>query len=169
MKDAQTLYLLRHARAEPWSPGLDDLERCLEDRGKAHMKKLATWAAKSLESPETTLCSPAARTRQTLEQLQGHWVDSASDVTFNSELYEATTGQLQSLVESTFVSTRRLLVIGHNPGLEYLAKLLADESSQKNADRMTMGTLAVIEFPGGWESAGGTGVLRHWLGSDDLD
>ena len=133
------------------------------------MKDLAAWAGVHLEPPDMIMCSPAIRTRQTLEQLQSSWIDPASVTTFEPDLYEATTGRLQGVVENAFRSATRLLIIGHNPGLEYLAHLLAGQPSGERVDRMAMGTLAVIEFPGGWKDSGGNGRVRHWLGQNAFD
>ena len=50
---SQTLYLLRHAKAEPWSPGINDFERALAQRGQDHMQRFGNADYKLLEKPYT--------------------------------------------------------------------------------------------------------------------
>jgi len=163
MSDSQTLYLLRHARAESWAPGQCDLARNLDKRGQSHLGHLATWVQKHLTPPDTVLCSPAERTRQTMEPLREQWIDPAATIEICQDIYEATTGRLQQLADKAFASTRRLMIIGHNPGLEHLARLILGEATAGDPRRMSMGALLVIEFPNGWGEGEGEARLQHWL------
>lgn len=148
-------------------PGALDLERTLSASGFDYMEKLATWAAKTLDPPRTVLCSTATRTRQTLEALQPAWIGADTDIRMEPSIYEATTGRLQSLVEESFRTTDRLMLIGHNPGLEYLSRIVAADVPENQPGRMSPGSLAMIEFPAGWDETEG-GYVRHWVGQSQF-
>src|SRR5260370_24589571 len=60
------LHLLRHAKATPQGDGTDR-ERPLEQRGRRAAQAVAAWAAEHRLPPTLVLCSPALRTRQTLD------------------------------------------------------------------------------------------------------
>ena len=164
----QTLYLLRHARAEPWSPGLVDFERALNRKGVAHSLLLADWVARTLAPPELILCSPAKRTRETLAPVLTAWRDTGLSVSYVEEIYEATTGTLHARVSESFRAADRVMLVGHNPGLEYLALGVLRDEDAADINRMPAGTLAVIEFRHGWDEDAGAGRLRHWKQHDDL-
>ena len=99
------------------------------------------------------LCSNAARTRQTLAAL-GEL--GCTDVREEAAIYEASPGTLIALADA-HRDARRLLLIGHNPGLEQLAALL--HSGQSGDYRgMPPAGVAVLEFP--VEAAIEPGVAR---------
>jgi phosphohistidine phosphatase len=163
MSDKQSLLLLRHAEADPWYPGVSDLERRLSEQGLAHMAKLSAWAAAHVEPPELVLCSTATRTRQTLESLGPGWVSEQTGIRMDPDMYEATTGYLHSLVDSAFSSVARVLLVGHNPGLGYLSRAVIAEPPASPGGVMTPGSLAVIEFDQGWLRDAGQGRVLHWV------
>ena len=61
------LILLRHAHAEPATPGQSDLDRPLSPQGLAEAESAARWLKEQGLVPDRVLCSPARRTRETLE------------------------------------------------------------------------------------------------------
>lgn len=168
MPDSQFLYLLRHAKAEPWYPGVNDFARPLSDRGVRHMERLARWAETELAPPQLVLCSPSTRTRETLDPLLTTWLGLQSVIRYEPLIYEATAGQLQGLAEAAFEETDSLMLIGHNPGFEYLAHSVMNDVDAQRISKMAVGSLAVIEFQGGWAQGAGDGRLKHWVRRKDL-
>lgn len=164
----QTLSLLRHAKAEPWSPGVDDFERSLSERGHKHMAQLSIWALKNLLAPDATLCSSSKRTRETLRPFFANWPGLELSTDYLDEIYEASTGMLHSVAESAFDSADSILMVGHNPGFEYLALGVLRNSDATGITKMASGTLAVIEFPNGYKQDCEQGVLRHWITRKNL-
>lgn len=159
----QTLYLLRHAKAEPWMPGINDFARKLSERGLEHMHHLSRWALASLSEPEVVLCSSSNRTRETLEPFFKTWTDLPSHTNYMDEIYEGSTGTLHSMAEKFFERSETVMMIGHNPGFEHLATSLMRDQDSAQISKMATGTLAVIEFPAGYEIDCGEGVLREWI------
>ena len=169
----QTLYLLRHAKAEPWSLGINDFERGLNHRGRHHMRRLSAWMAENLALPDTVLCSSARRTRETLSPILDTWPAMLETTSYFDDIYEATTGTLHALAEHAFAHSSTTLMVGHNPGFEYLAMSLIQSSeaggpNKMEIGKMATGTLAVIDFPAGYAQDSGQGILRHWMSRKNL-
>ena len=141
------LILLRHAHAEPAAPGQDDIDRPLSRAGQAEGEAAGRWLRKNNYLPDRIICSPARRTRETLEQvlLAIGYVEQRQD----ARVYEATPGTLMQVADD-HRDLGRVLLVGHNPGLEQLAALL---SSGQSGDFRGM-------------PAGGIAVLRLSAGSD---
>ncbi|TWH99756.1 phosphohistidine phosphatase SixA [Luteimonas cucumeris] len=137
------LILLRHAHAEPATPGQADLDRPLSPEGLAEAEAAGRWLAEQGLVPDRALCSPSRRTRETLEAVLARvgYVDQRLE----AGIYEATPGTLAALADS-HREAERLLVIGHNPGLEQLAALM--HSGQSGDYRgMPPAGIAVLTLP----------------------
>jgi phosphohistidine phosphatase len=160
---SQTLYLLRHAKAELWSPDSSDFVRRLSSRGRKHMDALSAWAFKELHLPECCLCSSSARTRETIEPFYAQWTALEQSTVYMNEIYEASSGTLHSLAEAAFETSDSVMMVGHNPGFEYLAMALLRDSDANGITKMATGTLAVIEFSGTYQQDSGQGLLRNWV------
>ncbi|WP_407353576.1 SixA phosphatase family protein [Luteimonas sp. R10] len=136
------LILLRHAHAEPAAPGQSDLDRPLSADGHAEAEAAARWLQQRQLIPDCVLCSPARRTRETLETALATlgYVDQRLELA----IYDATPGTLAALVDA-HRDVDRLLLVGHNPGLERLAALM--HSGQSGDYRgIPPGGIAVLEF-----------------------
>lgn len=139
----RTLILLRHAHAEPAGAGQADLDRPLSAEGLAEAEAAGRWLAGQGLAPDCVLCSPARRARETLEAVLG--VIGYVEQRLEPDIYEATSGTLAALVDRQRQADR-LLVVGHNPGLERLAALL--HSGQSGDYRgMPPAGIAVLDLP----------------------
>jgi len=59
------LILWRHAEADDWTEGCDDLQRSLTSRGEKQAKRMASWLDRQLPDGTRILSSPARRCEQT--------------------------------------------------------------------------------------------------------
>jgi phosphohistidine phosphatase SixA len=137
------LILLRHAHAEPAVAGQDDIDRPLSREGLAEAEAAGKWLKEHGYLPDRVITSPARRTRETLEQvlLALGYVEQLQD----PRVYEATPGTLMQVADEHRAHARVLLV-GHNPGLEQTAALLA--SGQSGDFRgLPAGGIAVLRLP----------------------
>ena len=137
------LILLRHAHAEPANAGQADIDRPLSPEGLAEAEAAGRWLAEHKLVPDCVLCSPARRARETLEAVLGAvgYVDQRLD----ERIYEATPGTLAELADE-HRDTDRLLLVGHNPGMEHLAALM--HSGQSGDYRgMPPGGIVVLSLP----------------------
>ena len=137
------LILLRHAHAEAAAPGQADLDRPLSAEGLAEAESAGRWLKDNGWVPDCVLCSPSRRTRETLEAVLGEvgYIDQRIE----PSIYEATPCGLIALADA-HRDVGRLMLVGHNPGLERLAALL--HSGQSGDYRgMPPGGVAVLTMP----------------------
>ncbi|QIO86440.1 phosphoglycerate mutase [Stenotrophomonas rhizophila] len=120
------LILLRHAHAEAASTGQADLDRPLSPVGLAEAEAAGRWLKDNNLLPDCVLCSPARRTRETLEAVLG--VTGFVEKRLEDAVYDATPGTLAGLIDDRR-EVDRLLVVGHNPGLERLVALMSEGST----------------------------------------
>jgi phosphohistidine phosphatase SixA len=162
------LYLLRHAEAEPWSPFGNDFSRALSATGIRHASNASNRASLNLTAPDTELCSPAKRTRETLAPFLAHWHQLLSNTEYVESIYGASLNMLLTLVEDTFTYSKRLLMVGHNPGFEELLINVIQTKQAGKIWKMSTGTLVVIEFSGDFRRDARDGAVRHLLQRKDL-
>ncbi|MFR9675466.1 SixA phosphatase family protein [Streptomyces sp. TR06-5] len=162
----RSIVLLRHAKAD-W-PDVADHDRPLADRGRHDAPLAGAWLATHGITPQLTLCSTAARTRETWK-LAAPQLPQRPKTVYEERLYEASPGEIIAVLNETPDDTRDLLVVGHNPGMQSLAELLAgdaDEEAAAGLSRTGFPTtaLAVVRFTGSWKSVEpGVGSLAaYW-------
>lgn len=164
----QQLYLMRHAKAEPWSPLGNDFSRALSERGNRDADAVAEWAFETLQAPDTLLCSPSRRTRQTLAPFLSRWPELLSVTDYVDSIYGASVSLLLTLMEDAFSYSDRLLMVGHNPGFEDLLINVLKPDQAADVDRMHTGTMAVVSFDGKFRRDAHNGNLLHKLRYKDL-
>jgi phosphohistidine phosphatase len=168
----RTLLLLRHAKAVPAEEGQDDHERALAERGHAQAGRMAEHFAAEGFAPTQVLCSTSRRTRETLAHLRPH-LPAEAQVELERRLYLATPGTLLTRIHAAPDAARELLLVGHNPGMEDLARGLAGAGKKKALERLasfSTGTLAVLRFEGRWRDlAPGGARLDALVRPKDLD
>ena len=162
------LYLMRHAKAEPWNPLGNDFSSALSERGSRDANGVAEWAFETLQAPDTLLCSPSKRTRQTLAPFLSRWPELLSATDYVDAIYGASVNMLLTLLEDAFSYSERLLMVGHNPGFEDLLISVLKPDQAAGIDRMHTGTLAVIGFDGEFRRDARNGDLLHKLRHKDL-
>lgn len=153
--DVRELILLRHAHAEPASPGQADIDRPLSPHGLAEAEAAGRWLASQGLLPDRVLCSPARRTRETLEAVLA--VTGYAEQRLEQRIYDATAGTLIGLLDD-HQEVERLMLVGHNPGMERLVALL---DSGRSDDYRGMPTAAVarLTLPAGQALEPGLGRL----------
>lgn len=137
------LILLRHAHAEPAASGQPDIDRPLSSEGHAEAEAAGRWLRDKGLVPDRVLCSPSRRTRETLETVLA--AIGYVDQRLEEGMYEAESGTLAALADQ-HRDVERLLLVGHNPGLEQLAALM--HSGQSGDYRgMPPAGIAVLRLP----------------------
>ena len=157
------LYLLRHAEAEPWSPLGNDFSRPLSAAGTRHAQLVSGWALESLQPPDTVLCSPAKRTRETLAPILSHWPELLSATDYVDSIYGASLNMLLTLAEDAFSYSERILMVGHNPGLGNMLINILQQDQAVSIQNLATGTLAVIEFSENFKRDAHAGRLLHLI------
>jgi phosphohistidine phosphatase len=157
------LTVLRHAKSSWAEPNRDDFDRPLNERGWKAARRMGRELKHRKIGFDLCLASPAARVRETLDGLSETYGDFPFPVTFHQQIYLADTGTLLELVRGVGDGVERLLLVGHNPGLERLVAMLTRDDGKGLRDevehKFPTAALAVIELGAGpWsevEPAGG--------------
>jgi len=142
------LFLLRHAKSSRDDEGLPDRDRPLAPRGRRAAEVVARHLREERISPQLVLCSPARRTRETLEL-----VDPTGEVRIEDELYGASANGLLGRLQDVPDGVDAVMVIGHNPAIEELALSLA-AGGERRADmerKFPTAALATLAVPDSWE------------------
>jgi len=121
----KTLLILRHGKSS-WDEPVDDHERPLKGRGK----KAALWMGQEIRVrdliPELILSSTAKRARKTAERA-ARSAGYEGDIVETGDLYfTGVEGHLESLAQVSDAH-QRIMIVGHNPNLENLARELTGE------------------------------------------
>lgn len=144
-----TLHLWRHAKAAKGDATIADFDRPLTSGGSRGASEIAELIAARADRPSRILCSTSQRTRETLAPLLlALAADTSVDLT--RRIYEASAETLLQLIQTEASESTSLILIGHNPGLETLARWLAgsgdDHALRGLRDGLPPGALAVIHF-----------------------
>ena len=169
-----TLALLRHAKSSKDNPAIDDFDRPLNPRGITAAPQAGHMLRQLGFQPDLILCSPARRTRETLDlalpQMIGPpMMGSAPAITFEQTLYHATAAHHLDSVRGMPPAASRILIVGHNPGLYGLALILTGTAEEKILVRLNEGfptaAIAILEFDAvAWHNiAAASGKLTHFI------
>lgn len=146
------LLLLRHAKTEQADKDTPaDSERRLTEHGREDAVLVGRAMRTKGYSADLILCSPSRRTQQTLELASSEW-DVRAKAEIVSSIYAASAERLIRLFQGLPDSAGQVLVIGHNPGLEDAAGLLAADNRNSGPytdeldEKFPTGALAVFDF-----------------------
>ncbi|MCA9898701.1 MAG: histidine phosphatase family protein [Ardenticatenaceae bacterium] len=160
----KTLLILRHAKSDWGNSQLSDHDRPLNDRGKYDAPRMGAWLKRQKMVPELIISSTAERALTTAE-LVALSADFEGELRTDRKFYLAGPPTYVEILNELPDSYERVMVVGHNPGMEELVSLLTD------TDRpMTTANVAVVELPiDSWSDltifADGR-LLHHWQPRD---
>jgi len=143
MAEERTLVVVRHAKSD-WHTGVPDVERPLAPRGLRDAPEVGAWLAANLAGVDLVVCSTATRARQTWS-LAGNGLDPAPQVRYEPRVYDATHGELMSIVEELPQDVATTVLVGHNPGLAELVEVVSGERAE-----LKTSTVAVLRWAGSW-------------------
>jgi phosphohistidine phosphatase len=170
----RVLYLLRHGDAAPTAPGGNDHDRPLAAAARRGLPPVLGRLAAGPVPPTLLLCSSARRAVETLALARPHAaVGHAVEV--DRGLYLADSDEVLARVRAVDGAHRGVLVVGHNPGLGWLAHSLARSDTGPDGERLqrgfAAGALAVLRFEAAdWQAvAPGRGALVGFTTPGDFD
>lgn len=167
------ILLMRHAESSQAGPGSADFDRPLESSGREAAAGIGELLRQAGLTPDHILCSPARRTRETLEEMRAGW-ELRPPVAFEDGLYEATSASLLDHLRSLSADRDTVLVVGHNPAVQEAARDLAGTGEPEEYARMKTGfptgAVAILALEGeSWiEAAPGRAILERFLTPTDL-
>ena len=149
---SRTLILLRHGKSD-WSTDDDDFNRPLKKRGKAAAAQSGAWLLSNGYLPDFIISSPAKRAIQTAELACEAMDIRKKKIYSQRHIYLATPEELLHVLEDCPLQAKRVLLIGHNPGLEELLFYLVNGqlTIPEDGKIMPTATLAVVDLPDSWD------------------
>ena len=168
----RTLYVLRHAKSDWGDESLQDFDRPLNGRGRKAAKAMGCDMQERGLAPDLVLLSPSARTTETLARVEEGFGASFEKVE-EPNIYLAESGTLVDLIRSAPAKSERLMVVGHNPGMQELVRALANgprDLREEAAAKFPTGAMAEISFDVGYWSdvTPGSGFIRSFLKPREL-
>jgi phosphohistidine phosphatase len=117
------LLILRHAKSSWSHPELEDHDRPLNKRGLRDAPRMGRWIREQKLEPDLVLSSSAVRAYSTA-RLALEAARCKAEVRLEPELYLAAPATYLEHLSRLSDAHRRVMVVGHNPGLEELLHLL---------------------------------------------
>jgi phosphohistidine phosphatase len=144
---AHTLIIMRHAKSD-WSTNVDDFDRPLNKRGHKEAKKMGAWLKRQKLVPDLIVSSPAKRAKQTIRIVCEQLGKDVPDIIWDDRIYETGVHDLLQVVTEHGKSAKRMLLTGHNPGLDHLVDyLVKDEPSRSATGKlMTTAAIAILDY-----------------------
>lgn len=148
------LVVLRHAKSA-YPVGVPDHDRPLAERGCRDAPAAGRWLREHVGGVDLVVVSSATRTQQTWSLVASE-LDPPGAVVTEPRVYLASAEDLLAVLRDTDDGVGRLLLVGHNPGCEDLALLLAGAAEPDAAARLALkyptAAIAVLTFDGPWAS-----------------
>jgi phosphohistidine phosphatase len=115
---------------------------------------MGEWLASEGLAPDYAVCSPAVRARQTVEAVLERLDLPSSFLHYDARIYAASAEALLAVLADTPDSAQRVLLVGHNPGLDDLCYHLCGERVPHTGSGKLMTTAAVaqIALPDTWSA-----------------
>jgi phosphohistidine phosphatase len=169
------LFLLRHAKAQPADGSTEDFDRTLLLSGMQDGAAMARYLRKGDYRLDLILCSAAARTTQTAELVLQ---ELEARIEYRDNLYLAEAPKLLAAVRGAPAAVTNLMLVGHNPGMENAAALLAREPVRRKErarhealeEKFPTSALAILDFDvGRWRDVEkGAGKLVDFVRPKDI-
>jgi phosphohistidine phosphatase len=146
------LMLLRHGKSD-WTEQVDDFQRPLKERGRRGAQRIGVWLLQQQLKPDYVISSPAQRAIETAQQTVMVMSMASEIIVQDRRIYAARIEDLLEVLAQIPQQTTRVLLVGHNPGLEVLTEYLHGKriSLPKDGKLISTATLARIAMPSDWQ------------------
>jgi phosphohistidine phosphatase len=137
----KTLLIMRHAKSSWKDEEIPDHDRPLTKRGQRNAPRMGRLLREVDQVPDLILSSSAKRAIDTAEAVadQSHY---QGEVQVVEELYAAPPEAYIQALEGLTGSYERVMVVGHNPGLEELLDILVGKE-----EALPTGAVAQVALP----------------------
>jgi phosphohistidine phosphatase len=165
--------LFRHGKAAAKSgiAGGDDMARPLADKGKRGAQRMGVWLWQKGIRPDYILSSPAERAITSAHKLCKAMGKDPSLIKYEKRLYAADVKTLLSVLSDCPKKHKRIMLVGHNPGLaDLLSYLLGGQIPQpEDGKLLPTASLARLVLPDNWKKLEyGCARLKVLTRPDDL-
>ena len=151
---ARELLVLRHAKSDR-EAGAADFDRPLAKRGRRDAPRVGRLLRERGLVPDFVVSSPARRAAETVALVLKALAIDKDGVRWEEDLYEADVGTLLRVASAVPDRVGRLLLVGHNPGLEDLVRRLAPGAEAPPGQKLLpTGALARLSLARPWAEIG---------------
>jgi phosphohistidine phosphatase len=168
---ARELMLLRHGKSD-WSQQVEDFKRPLKDRGKRGAQRMGVWLLQQRLQPDYVISSSAERAIVTAQKMIKTMGGDAKAIKQDRRIYAANVNELLGVLSDVPSEFKRVMLVGHNPGLELLTEYLQGERIPLPSDGKLIptATLVLIEMPDDWSDLkAGDGDLLSIVRPSSMD
>lgn len=149
------LLLLRHGKSD-WDTDTSDFNRPLNKRGKINAQQMGKWLNEQQLLPDLIISSPANRALSTAKIVCETMSIPIHTIKTDDLIYEANLADLRLALLQIPGTVQQLLLVGHNPGLEYLLSYLTpDISIAADGKLMPTACLAYLQLNSQWSALEG--------------
>jgi phosphohistidine phosphatase len=169
---AKRLFILRHAKSDWGSPAMNDFDRPLNKRGEKAATHMGRWMEKHKVRVDAIISSPALRAQQTIERVCKPMHVSLERIHWDKRLYLASCATLLEVLAQAFAEADKVMVVGHNPGLEeLLVYLCRDETLPRTqaGKLLTTANLAQVNLKDDNILHTGSGELQQLVRPKDVE
>ena len=154
------LFLTRHAKSSWSNPGLADIDRPLNERGKKAAPFMGKLIVDKGEKPELLISSPAYRAFSTAKAFGEAMGLVENDIIIDSTIYGAGAQQLLELVQNQDDLHKSIMLFGHNPTFTSFVNLLTGSNIM---NVVTCGVVRIdFEFSSWTDIDFGSGRLAYY-------
>jgi phosphohistidine phosphatase len=139
------LLVLRHGKSD-WSKPVDDFHRPLKKRGRKNARQMGSWLAEQGLVPDYLISSPAFRALATARLAAKAMQFSVREIRQEKAVYDADLDRLLQILRAVPKSSCRILLVGHNQGIEQLVQYLAAGKIPVPENGKLMPTAALARF-----------------------
>ena len=149
---SRQLLILRHAKSAWDTDAFNDFDRPLNKRGKKDAPRVGAWLHEQGLTPGYVISSPAERAKQTVLKAARELGIKKKQIHWDSRIYDAGTSTLLEVLAGCPADAKTVLLVGHNPGLEYLVEYLCDNvDAPPDGKLLPTATVARLAMPDVWD------------------
>jgi phosphohistidine phosphatase len=137
----KTLLIMRHAKSSWKHPELADKDRPLNKRGEKDAPRMGKVLKHADVLPQLIYSSTALRASKTAEAI-AEKIKYKKEIIYKETLYMAEPSVIIDVLRETPDDIKRVMVVGHNPGMEGLAQMLT-----RKVGSLSTATIACIKLP----------------------
>jgi phosphohistidine phosphatase len=137
----KTILLMRHSKSSWKDHNLDDFERPLKKRGKKDARAMAQILVEKELLPQKLFSSNAKRARETAEIVIEE-IKLNIPIEYLDQLYMAEMSVYENLLREMPDELERVMIIGHNPGIESLVQVFCNQ-----IESLSAGAIAIVSAP----------------------
>lgn len=120
------VFLIRHAKSDWNDPALNDMDRPLNERGKADAPAMAHRLLDKKIKIDAFISSPAKRARKTATIFAKEYKTGKDEIILKDKLYGAEPDVFFDVISNANDKWESIAVFSHNPGITDFANLLTD-------------------------------------------